>query len=158
MVFLATLEKLMKDCPGGSYFVMKSNPRFPVDRPLLAIGYKYNSRKVLGFISTEGAGSTEPGDPYLSCFPDIYSNVSVFRVVCPHFLGRYLNAYNSIDNHNRMRHSDLALEKYWVTHSGYFRLATTVALGMGITYGKLLYCRGVADGNVGVKINRKFLL
>ena len=70
--FLSTLEKLMKDCPGGSYFVMKSNPRFPVDRPLLAIGYKYNSRKVLGFISTEGAGSTEPGDPYLSCFPDIF--------------------------------------------------------------------------------------
>ena len=52
-----------------------------------------------------------------------------------------------------MRQSDLSLEKYWVTHSGYFRLATTVALGMGITDGKLLYCHGVAEGNKDKKIS-----
>ena len=75
--FLATLEKLMKDWPGGSYLVLEINPRFPGERPLLSIGYKYNSRKVLGFIATEVAGSTEPGDPYLSLFPDIFSYVSV---------------------------------------------------------------------------------
>ena len=68
---LASLEQLTKDWPGGSYLVLKSTPRFTDKRPLLAIGYKYNSRKVLGFIATEGAGSTEPGDPYLSCFPEI---------------------------------------------------------------------------------------
>ena len=75
--FLATFEKLMKDFRGRSYIVMKSTPRFPGGRPLLAIGYKYNSRKVIGFIATEGTGFTEPGDPYLSRLPDIYSNVSV---------------------------------------------------------------------------------
>ena len=48
----ATLEKLMKDCPGGSYLAMKSTPIVTGERPLLAIGYKYNSRKVLGFIAT----------------------------------------------------------------------------------------------------------
>ena len=74
---LATLEKLMKDWPGGSYLVLKSTPRFPGESPLLVISYKYNSRKVLGFIATERSGSTEPGDPYLSRFPDIYSDVSV---------------------------------------------------------------------------------
>ena len=111
---------------------------FPFGRPLLAIGYKYNSRKVIGFIATEGAGSTELGDPYLSCFHDIYYNVSVRPVVRPHFMGRNLNACNAIENQNRMRQSDLFLEKYWVTQSGYFRLATTVVLGMGITDGKLL--------------------
>ena len=52
-----------------------------------------------------------------------------------------------------MRQSDLALEKYWVTQSGYFRLATTVTLGMVITDGKLLYCHGVAEGNVDRKIS-----
>ena len=46
-----------------------------------------------------------------------------------------------------MRNSDLALDKYWVTQSGYSRLATTVTLGMGISDGKLLYCHGVAEGN-----------
>ena len=51
-----------------------------------------------------------------------------------------------------MQHSDLALDKYWVTQIGYFRLATTVALGMGITYGKLLYRHGVAEGNADKKI------
>ena len=48
---LATLEKLMKDWPGGSYLVFNSTPIFLGERPLLAIGYKYNSRKVLGFIA-----------------------------------------------------------------------------------------------------------
>ena len=100
---LYTLEKLMKDWPGGSFIVLKSNTKFPGERPLLAIGYKYNSRKVLGFIAIEGAGSTEPGDPYLYCSPDIYSNVSVRPVVSPRFLGRYFNACNEIDNRYRMR-------------------------------------------------------
>ena len=68
-------------------------------------------------------------------------------------IGRYFNACNAIDNHNRMRQSDLALEKYWVTQSGYFILATTVALGMGITDGKLLYFHGVAEGNMDKKIS-----
>ena len=68
-------------------------------------------------------------------------------------LGRYFNACNEIDNHNRTRQSDISLEKYWVTHSGYFRLATTVALGMGITDGKILYYHGVAQGNEDKKIS-----
>ena len=69
---LATLEQLMKDYPGGSYLVLNSAPRVSVDRSLMAIGYKYNSGKVLVFIATEEDGSTEPGNPYLSCFPDIF--------------------------------------------------------------------------------------
>ena len=34
---LATLEKLFKEWPGGSYFFMKSTPRVPGDIPLVAI-------------------------------------------------------------------------------------------------------------------------
>ena len=67
------------------------------------IGYKYNYRRVLVFIATEGSGSNEPGVPYLSSFSDIYYNVSVCPVVRPHLLGRYFNACNSIYNHNRIR-------------------------------------------------------
>ena len=52
-----------------------------------------------------------------------------------------------------MRQSDLSLDKYWVSQSGYFRLVTNVALGMGITDGKLLYCHGVAEGNKDKKIS-----
>ena len=69
---LATLEKLMKYWPGGSYLFTKSNPKVTVGRPLQDIEHKYNSRKVLGFIATEGALVFEPGDPYLSTFSDIF--------------------------------------------------------------------------------------
>ena len=88
---------------------MNINTRFPAGGPLLEIVYNHNSRKVLGFIATEGDGSTEPGDPYLSRLLYIYSNVSVFPIVCPHLLGRYLNPCNTIYNNNRMVKSDLVL-------------------------------------------------
>ena len=69
---LATLKNLMKDWPGGSHIVMKITPRVPCGRPIMSIGYKYNYKKVLGFIPTDGAGITKPGDPYFSSFPEIY--------------------------------------------------------------------------------------
>ena len=65
-------------------------------------------------------------------------------VVRPCFLGRYFNACNEIDNHNRMQQSGMALYKYWVTQSGYFRLATTLELVVVIIDGMLLYCYGVS--------------
>ena len=52
-----------------------------------------------------------------------------------------------------MWQSDVALEKYWLTQSAYFRLATTVVLGMGIIDGKLLYCPGGTEGNVDRQIS-----
>ena len=44
----------MKYWPGGSYFIMNITKKVPGGRLILAIGYKYNSRKVIGFIVTEG--------------------------------------------------------------------------------------------------------
>ena len=70
--YLATLESLTKDWPGGSYLVLKSTTRVTGDRTQMGIGYKYNYRNVLGFIATEEAGSNEPGDIYLSRYPDIF--------------------------------------------------------------------------------------
>ena len=60
---LATLEKLIKYWLVGSYIGINSNQIVTGDRTLLKIGSRYSSRKVLGFIATEGSGSTEPGDP-----------------------------------------------------------------------------------------------
>ena len=89
-------------------------------RPLTAVGYKYNASNFVGLISTEGGGSTELVYPYLSLFPDIYSNVSNFPIVGPHFIVRCFNTFNAIDNHDKIRQSDPALEKYWVKQGGYF--------------------------------------
>ena len=44
-----------------------------------------------------------------------------------------------------MGYYDLSVEKYWVTPSGYFRLANTVVLGMGIPYRNLLFCHVVSE-------------
>ena len=48
-----TIEKLTKNWPGGSYLVLRSKPMVSGGRPLIAIGYQYNARKVLSFIVTD---------------------------------------------------------------------------------------------------------
>ena len=52
-----------------------------------------------------------------------------------------------------MRQSSIALEKYWATHSGYFRLTNTVELCVGIIDGKLLFYHGISEGSVDKKIS-----
>ena len=51
--------------------------------------------------------------------------------------------------------SDLEIDKYWVTHSGYFRLATTVELSMEIIDGELLFCHGISEESVDKKISTR---
>ena len=55
----------------------------PRDRPLIAIGYKYNARKVLSFIVTYNVGITKTGIPYLSKYPDQFTNVAIRPVARP---------------------------------------------------------------------------
>ena len=78
-----TIEKFTKNWPGGSYFVLRSKPMVPGGWPLIAIGYKYNARKVLSCIVTDNAGSTKTGIPYLSKYPDQFTNVSIRPVPRP---------------------------------------------------------------------------
>ena len=77
------IEKLTKNWPGGPYLVLRSKPMVPRGRPLISIGYKYNARKVLSFIVTENVGSTKTGIPYLSKYPDQFTNVSIRPVALP---------------------------------------------------------------------------
>ena len=59
-------------------------------------------------------------------------------------LGGYFNACNKIENLNSMQKYSRVIEKHWLTHSVYFRLETTVVLGMGITDKNLLLCNGIS--------------
>ena len=74
------IEKLTKDWPGGSYIELRSKPLVPRDRPLIAIGYKYNARKFLYFIVIDNAVSTKIGIPYLSKYPNQFTNVAIHPV------------------------------------------------------------------------------
>ena len=123
---------------------MKSAPRVLGDKPFMAIVSKCVSKKVLWFIAADGGIITEPGVTYLSCYPENYYIFSILPFFCPHMIFGYFSACNAIDNHNRICCSKLALEKYWVTLSGYFKLTTTVSLDMGITDGNILFCRGIS--------------
>ena len=80
-----TIEKLTKDWPGGSYLVLKSKHMVSRGPPLIAIGYKYNARKVISFIVTYNTGSTNTGIPYLSKYPNQFTNVSI-RPVARHLV------------------------------------------------------------------------
>ena len=100
--------------------------------PLIAIGYKYNARKVIYFIVTDNAGSKKTGIPYLSKYPDQFNNVSIPPVPRPLAMSKK-SAVDDVDSHNKSRQYDLALEKCWVTQCGWLRLCTTVDMGMTIT-------------------------
>ena len=56
------LEDTMKDYPGGTWITLEGRTEEGVD--LICIGYKYNKKKVLVFLSTKGAGPTTDGPPY----------------------------------------------------------------------------------------------
>ena len=124
---------------------MNSNTRDNGDKPLISIGSKYKYQKVLGFSVTEGSGSTEPGVTYLSHYPNNNGNASIFPTISFNVIGRYFSAFNTLNNHNIMWQSGLTLERNWVTYGGYFILANTVELGVGIPDEKLLLCHGISE-------------
>ena len=62
--------------------MLRRKTMIPGGRPLIAIGYKYNVRRVLYFIVTDNVGSTKTGIPYLSKYPDQFTNVSIRSVAC----------------------------------------------------------------------------
>lgn len=133
------LEDTMKDFPSGSSLVMKCIT--PKGHDLRAIGYKYNNRKVLLFVSTANAGSTAPGDPYIARFNDSHGNVSQRPVERLDMISKYFGHSNAIDTHNQSRQGNLKLEKRWVTQDCWFRLNTTL-IGMSVTDCWLAYKHG----------------
>ena len=125
------LDETMKDFPGGTWITLEGRAQKEgID--LVCVGYKYNKKTVLTFVFTKGAGSTAPGESYEARFPDKYGNVCVRHVSRPALMAYYFKYSNCVDLHNQARQFDLKLEKKWVTHSGYFRLYTTI-LGMTVT-------------------------
>ena len=78
--------EMLKDAPGGKWAVLESTIE---GVEVVAVGYKYGTKKVLFFAMTKGAGSTEPGEPYVVQFADQYGNPCSRDVARPAFLARY---------------------------------------------------------------------
>ena len=134
----------MKDYPGGTWIIMQGTcQRTNVE--LVSYGYKYNTKKVLTFVATVGAGSSRRGNqPYKAGYNDTYGNVCYRDVGRPQILCTYFNHSNVVDIHNQMRQHNLALEESWVTANGYFRLFTTF---VGFTVTDLFLLKEKRAGN-----------
>ena len=70
------IEERLKGCPGGIHIVLKG--RHPTGPILIAIGYRYSSKKTLFFVMTENAGSTTPGNPYEMKSVNEFGNIGKF--------------------------------------------------------------------------------
>ena len=101
-----TINNITKYWPGGSYLVLRSKPMLPRGRPLIAIVYKYNTRTVLSFIVTENSDSTNSDIPYLSKYPDQFSNVSIHPVASPIVTYKFFGSVNEVNSHKKPRKSD----------------------------------------------------
>ena len=139
ILFKYTIGNLTNDCPGGSYLVSKRNYSVTRNRPLIYIFYKYNAWKVLYFVTSEDAGSTKDGIPYLSNYPENFDNVSIQPVDLPYVMSDLFGYVTGFDSHNKSRQSYWG--KYWISRCSFIRLCTTVAMGMTITkFWKLIFC------------------
>ena len=131
----------MKDWPPGTHLVLETTIK---DKRYYALGYKYNMKKVLCFIATEGAGHTGDGDPYEAKWLDANGRMASRTITRPHMLSEYFKYSNQIDKHNHARQSQLAIEKNLITTCGYFRLWCTY-LGITVTDCWKVYRHGLGD-------------
>jgi hypothetical protein len=125
----AFLEDTMKEWGGGSHLVLQTQYKGVA---LVAVGYKYNKKKVMCFIFNKGVGHTKNGKPYEARWKDDNNNTRTRDVPRPDVVAKYYEGCNVIDVHNQSRQYNLRLEKHWVTEDGFFRLMTTI-IGITIT-------------------------
>jgi len=100
------------------------------DVNLVAIGYKYNRRKVHFFIAPSGVADIKNGDPCVQRWADDHGNLCTRNVPRPALISRYFKDSPKVGNHNQARQHDLGLEELWGTQDCWFRLYITM---QGIT-------------------------
>ena len=81
----------------------------PRGRILIAIGYKYNARKVLYFFVTYDTGITKAGIPYLSKYPSQFLNVDICPVSRPLVMSKLFGYVNVFESQKKSRQYDLEL-------------------------------------------------
>jgi len=124
------IEMTMKNWPAGSHIVLTGSASEGVD--LISVGYKYNSRKVVCFISTYNAGSMIPSSYYEATWLDNNGNTMCHQIPHLQIISKYFQHSNAIDKHNHVCQFLLQLKKHWITEDGYFHIKT-MFFGMGVT-------------------------
>eukprot|EP00873_Tetraselmis_striata_P006477 jgi/Tetstr1/426741/TSEL_001678.t1 len=93
----AFLKSHLTSAPAGSRVALSAI----VDGlDLMALGYKYNMRKVLFFVATAGAGALEDGNPFIQRWADDFGNTVTRSIPRPSVLSNYFERSPRVDNHN----------------------------------------------------------
>ena len=74
--------------------MLRRKPIVPGVRPLIDIGYKYNVFNGLSFIVTNNAGSIQADLPYLSKYPDQFTNFSICPFARPFVISKLYFSVN----------------------------------------------------------------
>ena len=82
----AYIEKEMNDWPPGTHLVLKTTLN---TNAYYAIGYKYSSKKIISFITSEKAGHTLPGQPYEAKWVDTNGRVQVREIPRPNLISEF---------------------------------------------------------------------
>ena len=91
---------MLKNAPGGAHIVLQGT-HDEVD--LIALGYRYSSKRTLHFIMTVDAGTTKKETPYEIKFTDAFENIHVRDVDRPDVISRFFQESNCVDRHNHAR-------------------------------------------------------
>ena len=73
----------------------------PRDRPIITIGYKYNTWKVISFVATEDTGRKKASIHYLSDYPDPFENVDIISVTRPISVSKLFGYFNQVGSHKK---------------------------------------------------------
>ena len=104
------LKKPIKYWPGGYYLVSNTESTFPGDRPLIGIGYKYTTWKVIYFVATEDTWSIEYGITNIYKYINHLNNILVISVACLIVISKLFGYINVVDPHNKLRQYDSDME------------------------------------------------
>jgi hypothetical protein len=147
------LEKMLDGKPGGCQVVMKvMHPETGV--VLVTLGYKYNTKTTLCFVTTKNAGSTTEGKPYKMKYLDGSGNLCIREVEQPEVVSDFFSHVNIIVSLNHLHQFCLHLEKKWVTHSFFFHINTTL-MGINVVDTSMLcyHCNLLQHHDHGIHLN-----
>ena len=90
------IENVLGPLPAGARIVLEGTMD---GMQMLAIGYKYNIRKVLlCFVATKGAGVTSNAQPYMQRWADIHGNVIAKEIPQHAIISEYFSVSPKIEN------------------------------------------------------------
>jgi hypothetical protein len=115
--------------PSGMYVFLKTAHTTPENVNIVAIGYKYNSWKVVCFIMSKDAGSAALGHrPYITKCPNKkFRNIQKQKVDHPNSISSYFEDSHAIDSQNHGHLFLLGSERHRRTPNPSFYLACTCA-------------------------------